>query len=59
VGVLGLASRGAKAIRPVAEAVRLADDLSQDGGHIAVIPMLTNTWKPIIATMAPATSMST
>jgi uncharacterized protein (DUF697 family) len=38
VGVLGLASRGAKAIRPVAEAVRLADDLSQDGGHIAVIP---------------------
>jgi len=38
VGALGLASRGAKAIRPVAEAVRAADDLSQDGGHIAVIP---------------------
>lgn len=38
MGALGLASRGAKAIRPVAEAVRAADDLSQDGGHIAVIP---------------------
>ena len=23
-----------------------------------VIPMLTNTWKPIMATIAPATSMS-
>lgn len=38
MGALGIASRGAKAVRPVAEAVRMADDLSQQGGEIAVLP---------------------
>lgn len=38
MGVIGLASRGVKAIRPVTEAVQLADDLSQQGGEIAVLP---------------------
>ena len=35
---MGLASRGAKLVRPLADAVRAADLASQDGGQIALVP---------------------
>lgn len=38
MGAIRLAGKGAKAIRPVAEAVRSADDDSQEGGEIAILP---------------------
>jgi uncharacterized protein (DUF697 family) len=38
MGVLALASRGAKVVRPIVDAVRAADALSQTGGHIAILP---------------------
>jgi uncharacterized protein (DUF697 family) len=59
MGAIGLASRGAKAIRPVAEAVRTADDLSQEGGHLAILPgdpAATRRLREIIAPPAPIPS---
>ncbi len=59
MGALGLASRGVKAIRPVAEAIRMADDLSQDGGEIAIIPAgpaATARLREILGTPAPTPS---
>ncbi len=56
MGALGLASRGAKVIRPVAEAVRTADDISQEGGHIAVLPgdpAATRWLREVLGTPAP------
>jgi uncharacterized protein (DUF697 family) len=38
VGVLALAARGAKVVRPLVDAVRAADALSQSGGRIAILP---------------------
>jgi uncharacterized protein (DUF697 family) len=54
-----MAARGAKAIRPVAVAVQAADNLSQDGGEIAVLPgdpAATRRLREILGTPAPGPS---
>jgi len=59
VGAIGLASRGAKVVRPLSEAIRAADDLSQDGGEIAVLPAdpaATRRLTEILGTPAPSPS---
>ncbi len=59
MGAIGLASRGAKVVRPLSEAIRAADDLSQDGGEIAVLPAdpaATARLREILGTPAPAPS---
>lgn len=38
MGVIGLAGTAAKAVRPIAEAVRTAETLAQEGGQIDILP---------------------
>lgn len=59
MGAIGLASRGAKAVRPLLEAVSAADSLSQDGGEIAVLPgdpAATARLREILGAPAPVAS---
>lgn len=38
MGVLSLAGRGAKVVRPIVDAVRAAEAMSQSGGRVAILP---------------------
>ena len=56
MGALGLASRGVKVVRPLTDAVRAAETLSQEGGEIAVLPggdAATRRLREILGAPAP------